>query len=69
VWNSDKWERQNSGFLQIPAGRTSTAMLDTQVQFHQDQIHFLAVNGTQLAIYETKKLECVKQVSSFIIVL
>ncbi|KAE8056337.1 hypothetical protein FH972_013118 [Carpinus fangiana] len=61
VWNSDKWERQNSGFLQIPAGRTSTATLDTQVQFHQDQIHFLAVNGTQLAIYETKKLECVKQ--------
>jgi hypothetical protein len=42
---------------------------DTQVQFHQDQIHLLAINGTQLAIYETKKLECVKQVSSFIIVL
>ncbi|XP_062163072.1 topless-related protein 1-like isoform X2 [Alnus glutinosa] len=61
VWNSDRWERQNSGFLQIPAGRTSTAMLDTQVQFHQDQIHLLAINGTQLAIYETKKLECVKQ--------
>jgi hypothetical protein len=45
------------------------AMLDTQVQFHWDQIHFLAVNGIQFAIYETKKLECVKQVSSFIIVL
>ncbi|XP_050268371.1 topless-related protein 1-like isoform X1 [Quercus robur] len=61
VWNSDKWERQNNSFLQIPAGRTSMAMSDTQVQFHQDQIHFLAVHGTQLAIYETKKLECVKQ--------
>uniref|UniRef100_A0A2N9EEB4 CTLH domain-containing protein n=1 Tax=Fagus sylvatica TaxID=28930 RepID=A0A2N9EEB4_FAGSY len=61
VWNSDKWERQNNSFLQIPAGRTFMAMSDTQVQFHQDQIHFLAVHGTQLAIYETKKLECVKQ--------
>ncbi|KAG6706553.1 hypothetical protein I3842_07G227200 [Carya illinoinensis] len=61
VWNSDRWERQNNSFLQIPAGRASTEISDTQVQFHLDQIHFLAVHRTQLAIYETKKLECVKQ--------
>lgn len=61
VWNSDTWERQNSSFMQTPAGRTHMAMLDTQVQFHQDQIHFLAVNWTQIAILEAKKLECLKQ--------
>jgi len=31
------------------------------VQFHQDQIHFLAVHETQIAIYEANKLECLKQ--------
>ncbi|RZC50495.1 hypothetical protein C5167_018929 [Papaver somniferum] len=61
VWSSDGWEKQKSRFLQIPSGRTATAMSDTRVQFHQDQIHFLAVHETQLAIYETTKLECVKQ--------
>ncbi|KAB1204654.1 Topless-related protein 1 [Morella rubra] len=61
VWNSNKWERQKTSFLQIPGGMTSTEMSDTHVQFHLDQIHFLAVHGTQLAIYETKKLECMKQ--------
>jgi len=62
VWNSDGWEKQKARFLQVPAGRTPTAQSDTRVQFHQDQIHFLVVHETQLAIYETTKLECVKQV-------
>ncbi|OVA19348.1 WD40 repeat [Macleaya cordata] len=61
VWSSDGWEKQKSRFLQVPSGRTPTAVSDTRVQFHQDQIHFLAVHETQLAIYETTKLECVKQ--------
>ncbi|KAF8400581.1 hypothetical protein HHK36_013880 [Tetracentron sinense] len=61
VWNSDGWEKQKSRFLQVPTGRTPTSLSDTRVQFHQDQIHFLAVHETQLAIYETTKLECVKQ--------
>ncbi|XP_061946486.1 protein TOPLESS-like isoform X2 [Populus nigra] len=61
VWNSDGWEKQKARFLQVPAGRTPTAQSDTRVQFHQDQIHFLVVHETQLAIYETTKLECVKQ--------
>ncbi|CAA7407500.1 unnamed protein product [Spirodela intermedia] len=61
VWGTDGWEKQRSRFLQIPAGRTPSSNSETKVQFHQDQIHFLAVHETQLAIYETTKLECIKQ--------
>ncbi|XP_057967309.1 protein TOPLESS [Malania oleifera] len=61
VWNSDGWEKQKSRFLQVPSGRTPAAQSDTRVQFHQDQMHFLVVHETQLAIYEATKLECVKQ--------
>ncbi|TYJ31477.1 hypothetical protein E1A91_A06G201300v1 [Gossypium mustelinum] len=61
VWNTDGWEKQKARFLQVPAGRTPTALSDTRVQFHQDQIHFLVVHETQLAIYETTKLDCMKQ--------
>ncbi|PKI48466.1 protein TOPLESS-like isoform X2 [Punica granatum] len=61
VWNSEGWEKRKNTFLQIPAGKPQAAQSDTRVQFHQDQIHFLAVHETQLAIYETTKLECVKQ--------
>lgn len=65
MWNSDKWERQKNCFLQIPAGRTPAAMFETQLQYHKDQIHFLVIHETQLAVYETSKLECEKQVISF----
>ncbi|KAI3673733.1 hypothetical protein L6452_39861 [Arctium lappa] len=61
VWSSDGWEKQKARYLQLPPGRTPTAQSDTRVQFHHDQIHFLVVHETQLAIYETTKLECVKQ--------
>ncbi|KAF2303792.1 hypothetical protein GH714_023450 [Hevea brasiliensis] len=61
LWSSDNWERQKNTSVQIPAGKTPVAMSNTQVQFHQDQIHFLMVHETQLAIYETTKLECKKQ--------
>ncbi|XP_023762146.2 protein TOPLESS-like [Lactuca sativa] len=61
VWSSDGWEKQKTRYLQLPPGRTPTAQSDTRVQFHHDQIHFLVVHETQLAIYETTKLECVKQ--------
>ncbi|CAH9092059.1 unnamed protein product [Cuscuta epithymum] len=60
VWSSDGWEKQKSKFLQLPSGRASVQS-DTRVQFHQDQIHFLVVHETQLAIYEATKLECAKQ--------
>lgn len=62
VWNTDGWEKQKSKVLQIPQGRSTAALSDTRVQFHQDQVHFLVVHETQLAIYETTKLECMKQV-------
>ncbi|PON99819.1 Topless-related protein [Trema orientale] len=61
VWSTDGWEKQASKFLQIPAGRTAAPTADTRVQFHQDQIHLLAVHETQIAIYEAPKLECLKQ--------
>ncbi|KAK9066062.1 hypothetical protein SSX86_015464 [Deinandra increscens subsp. villosa] len=61
VWSSDGWEKQKAKYLQLPSGRTTAAQSDTRVQFHQDQIHFLVVHETQLAIYETSKLECVRQ--------
>ncbi|OAY69349.1 Protein TOPLESS [Ananas comosus] len=61
VWGTDGWEKQRSRFLQIPSGSATTNNSDTRVQFHQDQIHFLAVHETQIAIYETTKLECVHQ--------
>ncbi|KAM7256890.1 hypothetical protein ACFE04_012631 [Oxalis oulophora] len=62
VWSSDGWEKQRNRFLQDPTGRTpSSSLSDTRVQFHQDQTHFLVVHETQLAIYETTKLECLKQ--------
>ncbi|KAF2589176.1 hypothetical protein F2Q70_00041649 [Brassica cretica] len=61
VWNTDGWEKQRSKVLPLPQGRPNTAPSDTRVQFHQDQAHFLVVHETQLAIYETTKLECMKQ--------
>jgi hypothetical protein len=62
VWNTDGWEKQKTRFLQLPPGRTPSAQSDTRVQFHQDQIQFLVVHETQLAIFEATKLECLKQV-------
>ncbi|XP_020270487.1 protein TPR3-like isoform X1 [Asparagus officinalis] len=61
VWGMDGWEKQKSRPLQFPPGSTSNAVSDTRVQFHQDQIHFLVVHETQIAIFEANKLECVKQ--------
>ncbi|XXG59183.1 hypothetical protein AAC387_Pa04g1308 [Persea americana] len=61
VWGTDGWEMQKNRFLQIPAGQKVAALSETRVQFHQDNVHFLAVHETQIAIYEAPKLECVKQ--------
>lgn len=62
VWDSSHWERHKGCFLQTSVGTAPTARRsDTQVQFHQDQIRLLVVNETQLAIYDTRKLECIKQ--------
>uniref|UniRef100_A0A0E0GJV4 CTLH domain-containing protein n=1 Tax=Oryza nivara TaxID=4536 RepID=A0A0E0GJV4_ORYNI len=61
VWSTDGWDKLKSRMLQIPSSRPSSIILDTRVQFHQDQLHFLVVHETQIAIYETTKLEPVKQ--------
>ncbi|XAR53253.1 hypothetical protein NMG60_11021726 [Bertholletia excelsa] len=61
VWSTDGWEKQTSKYLQIPNGRTAPPVSDTRVQFHQDQIHLLAVHETHIALYEAAKLECLKQ--------
>ncbi|XP_054799239.1 topless-related protein 1-like [Prosopis cineraria] len=63
-WNSNTWEKENSAFLQIPerrTPRTNPAMSNVFLQFHQDQTHFLVAHESQIAIYETSKLQCVKQ--------
>ncbi|XP_015894468.3 topless-related protein 4-like isoform X2 [Ziziphus jujuba] len=64
VWHTNGWDKQTSKFLKISSGRTASALADTRVQFHQDQIHLLAVHETQIAIYEAPKLECPKQLKS-----
>lgn len=53
---------EKSRFLQVPIGKEVEAESDTQIQIHQDQLHFLAVHKTHLAIYEVQDLECVEQV-------
>jgi hypothetical protein len=65
VWKVEGWGKERSRFLQIPDDRTlSSLSLDTDIQFHQNQTEFLSVHETHLAIYEARKLECVKQVLS-----
>nr|KAJ0202906.1 hypothetical protein LSAT_V11C500262900 [Lactuca sativa] len=61
VWSTEGWEKQTSKHLQIPAGRVAAPIVDTRVQFHNDQTHLLAVHETQIAIYEAPKLERLKQ--------
>ncbi|XVF24780.1 hypothetical protein REPUB_Repub13aG0157100 [Reevesia pubescens] len=61
VWSMDGWEKQASKFLQIPNGHVPNSHGQTRVQFHQDQRNVLAVHGTQIAIFEAPKLECLKQ--------
>ncbi|XP_050286590.1 topless-related protein 4-like isoform X1 [Quercus robur] len=61
LWSMDGWEKHTSKFLQIPPGRVSSPLAWTRVQFHQDQIHVLAVHETQIAIYEAPMLDCLKQ--------
>ncbi|XP_024167813.1 topless-related protein 1 isoform X2 [Rosa chinensis] len=63
VWNADEWKIQRSQVLQIPDWNKLRALSDsdTHVQFHEDQLHFLIVHKTHLAIYEVKELGCVNE--------
>ncbi|XP_015069640.1 protein TOPLESS-like [Solanum pennellii] len=59
VWSTVGWEMQRAKSLQLRG--QSISQSDTRVQFHQDQTHFLVVHEAQIAVYETAKLECLKQ--------
>nr|GEZ53542.1 hypothetical protein [Tanacetum cinerariifolium] len=61
VWNLSGWEKQRSKQLKIPAGRVSSTLTETRVQFYKDQTHLLAVHETQIAVYEAPKLESPNQ--------
>ncbi|KAL2479623.1 Topless-related protein 4 [Abeliophyllum distichum] len=61
VWSIDTWEKQTSIYLQSPPGHSAASLTDTHVQFHRDQTHLLAVQETQIAIYEVPNLTCLKQ--------
>uniref|UniRef100_A0A1D1YH18 Topless-related protein 1 n=2 Tax=Anthurium amnicola TaxID=1678845 RepID=A0A1D1YH18_9ARAE len=61
AWNTDGWEKRGCKFLQISSGRPSSSLPETRVQFHQDQIQFLAIHEAQIAIYESTKLDCLNQ--------
>ncbi|KAK3436788.1 hypothetical protein EUGRSUZ_C01424 [Eucalyptus grandis] len=61
VWNTGRWTKQTSKFLQMPNGRGAAPLADTRVQFHVDQIHLLVVHQTQIATCEAPKLERLKQ--------
>ncbi|KAL7251029.1 hypothetical protein ACSBR1_012952 [Camellia fascicularis] len=57
----NKWISKKSCFLQLLAKRSSRKLSETEVQFHQNRKHFLAMHELKLAVYETIKLECVMQ--------
>ncbi|KAK4761470.1 hypothetical protein SAY87_029354 [Trapa incisa] len=59
LWNIDTWEKRKLVQIQIPSGKAPNG--DTRVQFHADQIRLLVVHESQLAIYDTAKMECIRQ--------
>uniref|UniRef100_A0A5B7C2M3 CTLH domain-containing protein n=1 Tax=Davidia involucrata TaxID=16924 RepID=A0A5B7C2M3_DAVIN len=61
VWDTIGWKKKKSILMWVPLERFQLAPSNTHVQFHQDQRHFLAVHETHIAIYETTKLERLKQ--------
>lgn len=46
--------------IQLPAGKAPAG--DTRVQFHADQVRLLVAHETQLAIYDTSKMDRNRQV-------
>uniref|UniRef100_M4CP67 CTLH domain-containing protein n=1 Tax=Brassica campestris TaxID=3711 RepID=M4CP67_BRACM len=60
VWGMAGWEKRSSMYLKASKGRSMPAVSDTRVQFHQNEIHLLVVNETQIAIYDAQKLDCLK---------
>ncbi|KAH7431915.1 hypothetical protein KP509_08G073000 [Ceratopteris richardii] len=61
VWSIEGWEKRKSKVLQAQPGRSLPSMGDTRVQFHNDQVRFLVVHESQIAIYDAAKFERVRQ--------
>ncbi|XP_022893632.1 topless-related protein 3-like isoform X2 [Olea europaea var. sylvestris] len=59
IWSIDTWEKRKSVYIQLPPGKAPTG--DTRVQFHSDQVRLLVSHETQLAIYDTSKMEHIRQ--------
>ncbi|KAK4769627.1 hypothetical protein SAY86_027777 [Trapa natans] len=59
LWNIDTWEKRKLVQIQIPSGKAPNG--NTRVQLHADQIRLLVVHESQLAIYDTAKMECIRQ--------
>ncbi|KAJ4908640.1 Topless-related protein 4 [Raphanus sativus] len=57
VWGMFRWRKRHSKYLQVPQGRSTPAVSNTRVQFHQNGIHLLVVNETHIAIYHARKLD------------
>ncbi|KAJ1407793.1 WD40/YVTN repeat-like-containing domain superfamily [Sesbania bispinosa] len=61
VWNTNRWEKLRDRNLQTQGQNVSELSSETQIQFHPDQIKFLVVHNSHLAIYEATELKCVNQ--------
>ncbi|XP_064945336.1 protein TPR1 isoform X3 [Musa acuminata AAA Group] len=59
IWSTETWEKKKSVAIQLPEGTKSVG--DTRVQFNSDQSRLLVVHETQLAIYDTLKIERIHQ--------
>lgn len=59
LWSIDQWEKKKSRYIQLPAGRQSSLVGETKVQFHNDQIHLLVVHESQICVYDSK-LDCLR---------
>eukprot|EP01018_Ginkgo_biloba_P034266 Gb_26928 [translate_table: standard] len=57
VWAMDGWDKRKAKSVNAQAGRSPTQVGDTRVQFHNDQIHLLVVQESQIAIYDASKLD------------
>ncbi|KAH7427885.1 hypothetical protein KP509_10G065300 [Ceratopteris richardii] len=61
VWSIEGWEKRKSKILQPQVGRALSTSGDTRVQFHNDQVRFLVVHESQLAIYDAAKFDRIRQ--------
>ncbi|OMO92740.1 hypothetical protein CCACVL1_06763 [Corchorus capsularis] len=62
VWDADNWQKRESKFLySLCSGQVPDPAVINMIQFHQDQVHLLAVCETQIDIYEAPLLKHVLQ--------